>query len=46
MFVIDLLKKLGYNAIPVESQMTCDPNFSNVKSSNPEDKIAYEKELN
>ncbi len=42
-FVIDLLKKLGYNAIPVESQMTCDPNFSNVKSSNPEDKIAYEK---
>lgn len=42
-FVVDLLKELGYHAIPVESQMTNDPNFSNVKSSNPEDKIAYEK---
>lgn len=42
-FVIELLKELGYDAIPVQSQMTNDPNFSGVKSSNPEDKIAYEQ---
>lgn len=36
------LKKLGYNVITVDEQMVNDPNFSNTKSSNPEDCISYE----
>lgn len=43
--VPSLLKSLGYDVYPVESQMVNDPNFGATKSSNPEEKIAYEGAL-
>lgn len=41
----NLLSGMGYQVFPLESQMTVDPDFSNTKSSNPEEPIAYEKSL-
>lgn len=40
-FVVDYLKRHGYTVYPVESQMTNDPNFGSVASSNPEEGEAY-----
>ncbi len=42
-FAVDVLKSLGYDVTPVASQMTNDPNFSGVKSSNPENAEAYDE---
>ncbi len=36
------LRNNGYKVIPVEEQMVPDPNFSTVKSPNPENKEAFE----
>ncbi len=36
-----VLQNLGYDVYPVYSQMTNDPDFSGVKTSNPENKEAY-----
>jgi phosphoglucomutase len=36
-----LLKETGYDIYPVKEQMINDPNFSTVKSPNPEDKSAF-----
>lgn len=41
-----LLKSLGYDVYPVETQMVNDPNFGATASSNPEEKSAYEGALN
>lgn len=35
------LNVIGYHVIPVVSQMEPDPNFSNTKNPNPEEKAAY-----
>lgn len=40
-----LLGELGYQVIPLESQMENDPNFGATLSSNPEEKVAYEGAL-
>ncbi|WP_025724658.1 phospho-sugar mutase [Acholeplasma granularum] len=40
-----LLTKNGYNVTPVKEQMIPDPSFSHTKSSNPEDKIAFESSI-
>ncbi len=40
-FGCDVLKEHGFDAYAYEPQMTNDPNFSNVQSSNPEDEKAY-----
>jgi phosphoglucomutase len=40
-----LLKDEGYDVFPLASQMIVDPNFSNTKSSNPEDHIAFEEAI-
>ena len=42
-FAVDVLRDLGYDVTPVASQMTNDPNFSGVKSSNPENAEAYDE---
>ncbi|HLV50241.1 MAG TPA: phospho-sugar mutase, partial [Erysipelothrix sp.] len=39
--VPNILSDLGYDVIVVEEQKTYDPDFSNTKSPNPEDKDAY-----
>jgi phosphoglucomutase len=39
---LDALERNGFNVIPVEEQMTIDPNFTTVKSPNPENKEAFE----
>lgn len=50
-FAADVLNSNGFKCYPVMSQMTDDPEFSNVKSSNPEcpeafdEAIAYAKEI-
>ncbi len=38
----DFLKSKGYDVNPYQPQMVADPNFSATKSSNPEEKAAYE----
>lgn len=38
----EALKRNGYHVIPVMEQMVPDPNFSTVKSPNPENKEAFE----
>ena len=38
---VRILDSLGYNVIPVEEQMVKDPNFSTVKSPNPENHEAF-----
>ncbi|HKL61125.1 MAG TPA: phospho-sugar mutase, partial [Acholeplasma sp.] len=40
-----LLKEEGYQIYPLASQMTADGEFTNTKSSNPEEKLAYEGAL-
>lgn len=42
-FATDVLKSVGYDVTPVMCQMTNDPNFSGVKSSNPENAEAYDE---
>ncbi len=44
-FFPQALKSLGYNINPVMCQMTNDPNFSCVKTSNPENKEAYDESI-
>lgn len=41
----DLLTRLGHHVYPLASQMTVDPNFSQTKSSNPEEDAAYTQAL-
>lgn len=41
-----LLNETGYDIYPVKEQMIHDPNFSTVKSPNPEDKSAFRFALN
>jgi phosphoglucomutase len=42
MMGVRALKENGYNVIPVEEQMVPDPEFSTVKSPNPENTEAFE----
>lgn len=42
-FMVDVLRQNGYTCIPVETQMTPDPDFSGVKSSNPENAEAFDE---
>ncbi len=42
-FAADVLRSCGYDVTPVASQMTCDPDFSGVKTSNPENKEAFDE---
>lgn len=44
-FAADVLKSVGYDVYPLACQMTNDPNFSGVKSSNPENKEAYDEAI-
>ena len=44
-FAVDVLQQLGYDVTPVACQMTNDPDFSGVKSSNPENKEAYDEAI-
>ncbi len=44
-FAADVLKSVGYNVLPLPCQMTNDPNFSGVKTSNPENKEAYDEAI-
>ena len=44
-FAADVLKANGFDCYPVMSQMTNDPNFSGVKSSNPEDPKAFDEAI-
>ena len=50
-FATEVLRSNGFDCYPVMSQMTNDPNFSGVKTSNPEnpqafdEAIAYAKEI-
>jgi len=41
-----LLEETGYDIYPVKEQMIPDPNFSTVKSPNPEDKSAFDFAMN
>ena len=40
-FAVDVLRENGFDCYPVVSQMTNDPNFSGVRSSNPENPEAF-----
>ncbi len=44
-FFPNVLKELGYDINPVMCQMTKDPDFSGVKTSNPENKEAYDESI-
>ncbi len=44
-FAPDVLKSVGYNVLPLPCQMTNDPDFSGVKTSNPENKEAYDEAI-
>lgn len=44
-FIPDVLNDLGYDVYPVMEQMTKDPDFSGVKTSNPENKEAYDESI-
>ncbi len=44
-FAVDVLRSCGYDVTPVACQMTPDPNFSGVKTSNPENKEAYDEAI-
>ncbi len=39
------LNVIGYNVIPVDAQMDPDPDFSNTKNPNPEEKAAYSEAI-
>jgi len=42
---LEIFKRLGYHLIPVESQLSPDPAFSNTKTPNPEEDGAYEEAI-
>ena len=44
-FAPQVLKSVGYDCYPLACQMTNDPNFSGVKTSNPENKEAYDEAI-
>ena len=44
-FAADVLRENGFDCYPVMCQMTNDPNFSGVKSSNPECKEAFDEAI-
>lgn len=44
-FIPDVLNDLGYDVYPLMKQMTKDPDFSGVKTSNPENKEAYDESI-
>ena len=43
--VFDVLNAAGYQTLLVQEQCDPDPAFSNTKSPNPEEKVAYEKSI-
>lgn len=43
--VFDVLNAAGYQTLLVQSQCEPDPAFSNTKSPNPEEKVAYEQSI-
>ena len=44
-FAAEVLQENGFDCYPVMSQMTNDPNFSGVKTSNPEDPRAFDEAI-
>ncbi|MCR4897925.1 MAG: phospho-sugar mutase [Acholeplasmatales bacterium] len=44
-FAPQVLQSVGYDVNPLACQMTCDPDFSGVKTSNPENKEAYDEAI-
>ena len=44
-FAHKVLQSVGYDVVPLPCQMTCDPDFSGVKTSNPENKEAYDEAI-
>ncbi|MCR5231040.1 MAG: phospho-sugar mutase [Acholeplasmatales bacterium] len=44
-FAPQVLQSVGYNCVPLPCQMTNDPDFSGVKTSNPENKEAYDEAI-
>jgi len=44
-FAPQVLQSVGYDVVPLPCQMTCDPDFSGVKTSNPENKEAYDEAI-
>ena len=44
-FAPQVLQSVGYDVVPLECQMTNDPDFSGVKTSNPENKEAYDEAI-
>ena len=44
-FAPQVLQSVGYDVVPLDCQMTCDPDFSGVKTSNPENKEAYDEAI-
>lgn len=44
-FAAEVLKDNGFDCYPLEVQMTNDPNFSGVKTSNPEDPRAFDEAI-
>ena len=44
-FAPQVLQSVGYDVYPLACQMTCDPDFSGVKTSNPENKEAYDEAI-
>ena len=44
-FALEVLKSVGYDVYPLACQMTNDPDFSGVKTSNPENKEAYDEAI-
>ena len=44
-FAPQVLQSVGYDVMPLACQMTCDPDFSSVKTSNPENKEAYDEAI-
>ena len=44
-FAPQVLQSVGYDVVPLACQMTCDPDFSGVKTSNPENKEAYDEAI-
>ena len=44
-FAPQVLQSVGYDVKPLACQMTCDPDFKGVKTSNPENKEAYDEAI-
>ena len=44
-FAPQVLQSVGYDVTPLPCQMTCDPDFKGVKTSNPENKEAYDEAI-